>query len=80
MEPIQEKIKEMFLRIFPELTSDTFDFTRTQDQFEQWDSFSHMQLVAAVEQDHGVTLQMEEIVAIRTPQDFVELVKKKKAL
>lgn len=75
---IEEIIQSIFLRIFPELSAASFDFAKSQDQFERWDSFSHMELVAAIEKEGAVTLAMEEIVAVRTPQDFVDLVKKKK--
>lgn len=77
--PIEEIIKSIFLKTFPELSAGAFDFAKPQEQFERWDSFSHMELVAAIEKEVAVTLEMEEIVAVRTPQDFVDLVKKKKA-
>lgn len=78
MSPLEDQIKAMFLRIFPDIAPDSFDFAKTQDQFPRWDSFSHMELVAAVEQEYGISLDMSEVVAIRTPQDFVDIVRKKK--
>jgi acyl carrier protein len=78
MDIIDQSVKDAFLSVFPDMKPEHFDFQKPQDQFDQWDSFSHMQLVAAVEQANGVTLEMDDVVAIRTPQDFAEAIKRKK--
>jgi len=76
---IEDTVKKVFLKIFKvELKKSSFDFKKTQDSFQNWDSFSHMELVAEIENEFGVNLEMDEIVSIRSPQDFVNLIKNKK--
>lgn len=75
---IEDVIKKVFIKIFPsEFKGKTFNFKKTQDKFQNWDSFSHMELVAEVENELGVSLSMDEVVSIRCPQDFVDIVKRK---
>jgi acyl carrier protein len=75
---IEDTVKKVFLKIFSsELKSGSFDFKKTQDKFQNWDSFSHMELVSEMENEFGVNLEMEEIISIRSPQDFVNLIKRK---
>ena len=74
---IERGVKEIFLKTFEELSEGSFDFSKEQDQFQNWDSFSHMELVTLVEKRFGISLGMEEIVSVRTPGAFVEIVKKK---
>ena len=76
---IENSVKKVFLKIFPsELKKDSFNLKKTQDSFQNWDSFSHMELVAEIENEFGINLEMEEIIPIRSPQDFVNLIKRKK--
>ncbi len=78
---IESGVKKVFLKIFSsELKGGSFNFDRKQDKFQNWDSFSHMELVAEIENEFGVNLEMEEIISIRSPQDFVDLIKRKKKL
>lgn len=76
---IENTVKKIFLKIFStELKGNSFNFKKTQDSFQNWDSFSHMELVAEIENEFGVNLEMDEIISIRSPQDFVNLIKRKK--
>lgn len=75
---IENTVKKVFLKIFSsELKESSFSFKKTQDKFQNWDSFSHMELVAEIENQFGVNLEMEEIISIRSPQDFVNLINRK---
>lgn len=75
---IEDTVKKVFLKIFSsELKDNSFSFKKTQDKFQNWDSFSHMELVTEIENEFDLNLEMEEIVSTRSPQDFVNLVKRK---
>ncbi len=79
MNEVEQKIKEIFLNIFPELSFENYDPKKNQEEYQDWDSFSHMELVSGIENDLGVSLEMDEIVEVKNAQDFVDLVNKKKA-
>lgn len=55
------------------------DDTR-RDEFDSWDSMSHLRLVTAVESTFGVRLTMEEIEALQSPRDLEDLVRGKGGL
>lgn len=76
---IENSVKKIFIKIFSsELKDKAFDFKKTQNKFQNWDSFSHMELVSEIEKEFDVNLEMDEIISIRSPQDFVNLIKHKK--
>ena len=45
----EKKIKEIFFKIFPEENDLTFKMDKKQLEFENWDSFAHLQLVSKIE-------------------------------
>ncbi len=73
---IEAGIEEIFKGTFSELEKG-FEFEKSQGDFENWDSFSHMELVSKVEEKFGVSLEMEEVVELDTPRKFVGIVEKK---
>lgn len=76
---IENVVEKIFLKIFStELKEKPFDFKKAQDKFQNWDSFSHMELVAEIENEFGISLNMDEVISVRSPQDFVNLVTSKR--
>jgi acyl carrier protein len=62
---IQERLTDIvvdILRVKPEEIVDSLDM----DETGTWDSLSHMQLIAAVEEEFGIELTADEIVAMRS--------------
>ena len=70
-------VRKLFCEVFPELKDVDFDIARKQDSFENWDSFSHLELITKIEQNFNITLETEEVVDLDTPQKVVDLIKKK---
>jgi acyl carrier protein len=50
------------LRLEPEQIDDSLDMEETGT----WDSLSHMELIAAIEDEFGIALTADEIVAMRS--------------
>ena len=73
---IREGVKKVFLEVFGG-RGDDFDFGKRQEDFENWDSLAHMQLVSGIETAFGLQFGMEDIVEIQSPEGFVKLVEKK---
>lgn len=74
---IETIVKEIFEQQFPEIAGKEFDFGKKQDQFENWDSFSHMWLISKIEEKFKVSLEINEVVELDSPQRFVQIVDKK---
>ena len=73
----EDKIKEIFVKIFPEIVDD-FDLNREQEDYENWDSFAHVNLVSEIEDQFNVELETDEIISISSAKSALELIKKKK--
>ena len=72
----EDKIKEIFIKIFPEIVDD-FDLNREQVDYENWDSFTHVNLVSEIEDQFNVELETDEIISISSATSVLELIKKK---
>ena len=72
---ITSKVIESFKEVFPELSS--IELNASSEQFENWDSFSHIELVSKIEEKFDVNLDVEEIIDLDSPQKFIDLVEKK---
>lgn len=71
---LKEKIKSIFAAVFP---SEEFRWDKKQEEFPQWDSLSHMELVGKMEEALGVRFAMEEIMGFNTPNDFLKVLSQK---
>ena len=77
VEEIKQNIKKCFKEVFPEIKEDNFDFNKKQEDFENWDSFSHMELVSKIEENYNINLETEEVIELDSPQKFVDIVNEK---
>ncbi len=73
----EDKIKEIFVKIFPETEND-FDLNREQSDYENWDSFSHVNLTSEIEDQFNIQFETDEIISISSAKSALELIKKKK--
>lgn len=73
----EEKIKEIFIKIFPE-TKDDFDINREQSDYENWDSFTHVNLISELESQFDIQLETDEIISISSAKTALDLIAKKK--
>ena len=65
------------METFQDLDEDTFDFNRKQEEFENWDSLSHIELISKVENNFDISLEIGEVIGLNSPQNLVEIVEKK---
>ncbi len=47
------------------------------DNTPEWDSFAHMSMIAAIEQEFRISLTLDEVIAMQTLPKIVEVVSKK---
>lgn len=75
---IEQKIKEIFLTVFPDEDNSVLTMNKQQSEFENWDSFAHLRLVSEIEKQFDLRLDIDEVMSINSPNDFLNLVNKKK--
>ncbi|KER06117.1 Acyl carrier protein [Marine Group I thaumarchaeote SCGC AAA799-E16] len=72
---IENKIKEIFFGVFSNLNDENFSWEEKQEDYLNWDSFAHLELMTGTESKFNIKISPEEALSIRTAQDLVDLVK-----
>lgn len=73
----ENELKEIFLTIFPGVNASTFSLNQDQNEYENWDSFTHLRLVTEVENKFNIKLDIDEVLNIRSASDFLQIIKTK---
>lgn len=75
-EEIYEKLNMVFRDVFDDddiiVTENT-----TSDDIEDWESFTHISLVIAVEEEFGISFSVGETNVLKNVGEMVDLIKKK---
>jgi len=74
----EQKIREIFLTVFPDEDNLTLKMDKQQLEFENWDSFAHLRLVSEMEKQFDLQLDIDEVMYLNSPNDFLNLISKKK--
>ena len=74
MQDIQARVRSIMSKVFGvdegEITPDA-----SQDTLEKWDSLRHMNLIVALEEEFGITLQDEQVLELLNYALVCEVVK-----
>ena len=68
---VRPEIKGLFANVFNYEGDVTLATSRRE--VPKWDSLQHVALVAAIEQEFGITLSMDEMIEIRSVQDICNI-------
>ena len=60
-----------------ELEPNEIDDTSSPDTTPEWDSFAHMNMVAVIEKEYGISLTLEEVIEMQSLPKIVEVVTRK---
>ena len=74
---VKKIVKEAFFESFENITDEQFGFDKDADSFPEWDSLSHMTLVASLETKLGISFEIDEISEMDSVGKIVEIIKKK---
>ena len=69
-----DKLLNVFKEVFDD---DNIDLSSSNKSIENWDSFSHMDLILSLENKFGVTFTNEEIVEMLNIKKIIENLKAK---
>lgn len=76
MQQDEQKLREVLLDVFPEL-DDSFELSRPKSDYEDWDSFTQLELISGVEEEFGLSFNIDEVVKIASASDVLELIRAK---
>lgn len=73
---VLEKMQPIFTRIIGAPASEV-TLEASREQFANWDSWAHLDLVMEIEAEFACSFTMEETAAIKSVRGFVDLVNSK---
>ena len=73
---MEQKLKTVMAEVF-EISSDKINGSTTMEGIEQWDSLKHIELMTAIEEKFGVTLEMEELIEMTALKDIKRILNTK---
>ncbi|HFU75048.1 MAG TPA: acyl carrier protein [Arcobacter sp.] len=76
-EEILAKIEEIFRDVFND-DSLTISYDTNADDIEEWDSFNHINLVAAIEKAFNIKFALGELQELENVGDMIDLMIKEK--
>ena len=74
---LDDDVKKIFLETFPLLTESDFDWEKTQNNFEDWDSFAQLNLITLTEAKFKINFTDDEITSINSAKSLLEITKSK---
>lgn len=72
-EEAYERLTNVFREVFDDDTIEVCDST-TADDIEDWDSFEHINLVVAVEEEFGFKIPMGKTVTMKNVGEMVDII------
>jgi len=74
---IVKKLEKIFYEVFPELEGKNIELNKLYSDFENWDSFNHMEIVLKVEEVFDINIDIDESIELDYPRKFIDLIKTK---
>ncbi len=74
---IREKLQKVFRNIFNDESLELSD-EMTVDGTEDGDSFMHVNLIVAIEQEFNIKFTIEEVMKVKNVGEFIVMIKNKK--
>ena len=71
---MEDKIKVIFFDVFSNLNDENFDWNAKQEDYLNWDSFAHLELMTSTETKFNIKISPEDALSIRTALDLSKLV------
>ena len=72
---LEDDIKAIFLDTFPDMKEDEFDLDKKQEEYENWDSFAHLNLITMAESKFGINLSIDDATSILSARNLLDRIK-----
>jgi|TARA_B100001013_G_scaffold190059_1_gene114688 acyl carrier protein len=72
---LEDDIKAIFLDTFPDMKEDEFDLDKKQEEYENWDSFAHLNLITMAESKFGINLSIDDATSIISARNLLDRIK-----
>lgn len=72
-EEVFERLNKVFQDVFDDETIEVNDSTTSED-IDDWDSFEHINLIVAVEQEFSVKIPMGKVVTMKNVGEMADII------
>jgi acyl carrier protein len=72
---LEDDIKAIFLDTFPDMKEGEFDLDKKQEEYENWDSFAHLNLITMAESKFGINLSIDDATSIISARNLLDRIK-----
>jgi len=72
---LDDDVKKVFLETFPSLSESDFEWSKTQKDYENWDSFAQLNLITLAETKFEITFSDDEVTSISSAKNLLECIK-----
>lgn len=72
-EEVYDRLSSIFREVFDDENIEVND-TTTADDIEEWDSFEHINLIVAIEEEFGFKIPMGKTVTMKNVGEMVDLI------
>jgi len=72
---IEDDIQTIFLETFPDMKKDEYNLDKKQEEYDNWDSFAHLNLITMTESKFDITISIDETTSIISARDLLDCVK-----
>ena len=72
---LEDDIKAIFLATFPDMKEGEFDLDKKQEEYENWDSFAHLNLITMAESKFGINLSIDDATSIISARNLLDRIK-----
>lgn len=73
---MNDRLKNLLINVFS-LTENEFKDSLNKEAISNWDSLRHMDLIATIEAEYDITLDMKEILSISSFAEIQEILEGK---
>jgi|TARA_B110000467_G_C18253021_1_gene441652 acyl carrier protein len=72
------EIKKIFLQVFPDLEESEFNWKKKQNDYENWDSFSHLNLITLIEEKFNISISDDDVIELKSAEMILNFIERNK--
>ena len=72
------ELKKIFLQVFPDLEASEFNWKKTQNEYDDWDSFTHLNLINLVEEKFDISISDDDVIELKSAQMILNFIERNK--
>ena len=78
MNNIDVEIKKIFLQVFTDLEESEFNWKKKQKEYENWDSFSQLNLITMIEEKFDISISDDDVIELQSAEMILNFVERNK--